>query len=496
VNAVLARVRAVAVQAPVALRSLATLARARRAYRWLASTGFLIAGPVIVIGLVMTWIWPGLPLPEDEKEAAGPGATLLSTAATFIASVLALVFTISLVVVQVSASYSHRMASRFVNTPTIAYISLAIAAILFPSWFLADPSPIPVKISFSLAILFLVFLVPYFFALKRWLDPETMLLSLKRDATQRMRSRPEQEPEEIGTIEDTVLSSFGMKDYGTFDIGVQALADFALEAYAGKRDAIGAAVLERIVNMGVIALEDPTAPIRVLKALTRAGVRASDERLGAAGEAVCSAVGEVGERAAEQGLGGTALWAADALREIGVRAADRKVAVIVWKAADSLREVGVPAADHALKSAAERAASCLGAVAAKAIDYDMEFAAWQAINALGAVGVHAAHHGVTAAVSRVESALASAGTAAAGKGLEEPAEECAAILWTLGAWATARPELGIGSKAREGIARMREGAAAMVESGYAKAERELNDPAALRGRELSGLLKVFRETVG
>lgn len=476
--------------------ALATPAAARQAYRWLATTGFLIAGPVIIVGLVMTWVYPGLPLPADEKEAAGPGATILSTAATFIASVLALVFTISLVVVQVSASYSHRMASRFVNTPTISYISLAIAAILIPSWFLANPSHFTVKLSFSLAICFLVFLVPYFFALKRWLDPETMLLSLKRDASAHMRARPGQEPEEIGTIEDTVLSCFGMKDYGTFDIGVQALADFALEAYAAKHDAIGAGVCERIVNMGVIALEDPTAPIRVLKALTRAGLRAADERLGAAGEAVCSAVGEVGERAADQGLGGTALWAADSLREIGVRAADRKVAVMVWKAADSLREIGVPAADHELKAAAERAASCLGAIATKAIDHDMEFAAWQAINALGAVAVHAADRGVVAAATRAEAAVAAAAGAAAAKGLEEPAEECAAILWTLGAWSVARPELGLGVKAREGLARVQAAAVTLVEAGYVKAERELGDPAALRGSEIRGLLKVFRERAG
>jgi hypothetical protein len=420
--------------------------------------------------------------------------TILSTAATAIASVLALVFAISLVVVQLSSEYSHRMASAFVNAPTLAYVFFSVVAILFSMWYIAAPRPWAVKLSFLLAAAFLLFLLPYFLALKHWLNPELVMDDLKRGAAGRLQRTGDGAGEEIVTIDDAVLSAFGMKDYATFERGVTALADLAYAAYADGKEAAGAALVARLVETGFTTMEDPVAPVRVVKALASVGLRAVAGNVGPALEETASGLGQVGVRAAEHGLVAAAQWTADSLRELGVRAAEGKMAAAAWHAADALREVGVQASEQGLKGPAERAASCMGAVGVKAVEFSLEFAAWQAANALGDLGVKAAEHNLAVATARAAAALGAIGTRAAERAMPDAVEETVSALWVLGAWAALRKDVALERRIVEAVESV-EGAAPAdaLDGAFARAAAQLAESPLLGAPELPALLPVFRD---
>ncbi len=222
----------------------------------------------VVIGLILSPLLDPLPVTTQNPNTL----YLLSAIAQSLAAILALVFTISLVIAQLSSRYSHRMLASFFNIPTTLYILFFIAAVFLPFWLLnyKDPDPWAVKLSLILASAALLLLVPYFLSFKYRLNPETMVGDLKKKAIRQLRIPSTDEPKEIRIIDNTVMSAFIQKDYDTFESGVGALAELIREAYNLNRQDIRQIIQVRLHEIGLVILEDPRAINLVMEKITQA----------------------------------------------------------------------------------------------------------------------------------------------------------------------------------------------------------------------------------
>lgn len=187
---------------------------------------------MIFIALFLAWrIWilPDEAMPSI-SEKNQQTLYLLSAIAQSLAAVLALVFTISLVVAQLSSKYSHRLLASFFDKSTIFYILLFIISVLLPFWILSQPeiNDVPVKFSLILSVICLLFLIPYFLRFKEKLDPERIIEDLKKKSLKQFKVNPMKEPEEIVNIDNFIMSAFIFKDYDTFNRGIESLKSLAI----------------------------------------------------------------------------------------------------------------------------------------------------------------------------------------------------------------------------------------------------------------------------
>lgn len=203
---------------------------ASRRLQWASRTGWLFPIPLLVLAVVVIWLWPGIRVPIVD-ETHPHALYLLSAIAQSLAAILAIIFTITLVAAQLSSRYSHRMLPDFFDFQTVLYILLLILAVLLLFGLLAAPNPIPVKLSLTLAAAALLFLIPYFLRFRDKLKPERIPLELRQKAARELEADPVKEPDTVADIHIFVIDAFVLKDYDTFNVGVEALADLVIDTY-------------------------------------------------------------------------------------------------------------------------------------------------------------------------------------------------------------------------------------------------------------------------
>jgi len=227
---------------------------------------------VIIWGIVslIIWLWPGLDLLPPMDNLNIP--YILSAISQSLAAILALVFTISLVVAQLSSRYSYRIVPGVFDFTTISYIVLFIIAILLPLWVLAYPYPSGIESCMILASACLLFLIPHFLRLRNKLSPMDMISKIKDSAISKMIIQSQTaDSSDIETLDNFIMSSYTQKDYDTFDKGVEALVDIVNATRqidnASKRKYIEELLFKRLDDVISVTMKDPRAPTIILDAM-------------------------------------------------------------------------------------------------------------------------------------------------------------------------------------------------------------------------------------
>jgi hypothetical protein len=351
---------------------------------------WLSTGAALALALLLIWWWPELPA---DTSAAGE---LLSAMAQSLAAVLAIVFAVTVMVVEFSSRYSHRLS-------------------------LLDPA--------------LILLVPFLIGVAEQLRPESVVRRL--DAAARREARAHGgpgRPRSLVVLDNLVMSAGAQRDYETFSVAIEALARLRLDI-AGDHAASGAgvsapddpeAVVERLEEVGHAFLSDP-ATARVLaevftelfshdlragsprlqthpaiESLTRLATKASRDRNEASVLPLASALGELAQAASE-----------------GQDTAESKSArvVVIGAIVDALAEVGQSAIEARQEDALLRVVWALRVVGAREAermdsrDSASSFAV-EAAAALGLLGNEAAKQNVTSVVRSIAQGLGDIGRAA------------------------------------------------------------------------------------
>lgn len=218
---------------------------------------------------------------------------LLSSISQGLAAAFALVFTITLVAVQMVSKYTSRALEQFFSWITVGLMMLFIIAIVFP-WKIMQSttfSCLEVKISIYLGMLCLVLLIPYLYWIKNKLKPETMfdifakrtekVFGLNKISLEEFIESETELPETVIGIDNMMLSAYMDKDYNTFEKGLNELAKLGLEMEISKKkkqkenlSKIARDIYTRITNTGITVIDDPIAPFKVLDILEKAGMNA------------------------------------------------------------------------------------------------------------------------------------------------------------------------------------------------------------------------------
>ncbi len=190
-----------------------------RDYNWTWLAGLAAA---IIISSIM-WSFSFTSMPEDPS----PLYYLLSGMGQALAAVFALVFTISLVAVQITARYIYWLLQRILPWWVLLYIVFFASTILYPFFLLSrNFSILDVRMSLSAAIVCIILLVPYFITFPSRLGVGQIIDYLVRRARKHWQNDEGADARKDSlTIENIAMSAMANHDYGTFDVAVRALGD-------------------------------------------------------------------------------------------------------------------------------------------------------------------------------------------------------------------------------------------------------------------------------
>ncbi len=273
---------------------------------------------ILVLGVVLGALWLHPHIRVFPDVAINDNTSyLLSAIAQSLAAILALVFTISLIVAQLSSRYSHRTIVHFFDRWTIAFIILYITGIMLPIFLLFADSPHlgATKACVVVAAVCLCLLVPYFLRFRQRLDPDYAISEMSREAIEQLRNRIDTEPKPVATIDNFVMSAFSSHDYDTFGAGVDAIAKLAMYAYENGNDDVGKSILHRLRQIGSVTMDNPKAPIQVLTSLSDIGEIAS-RSLPKASQEIVHAIAFVSLRAIDKGFEDYVITSIDNLDKI------------------------------------------------------------------------------------------------------------------------------------------------------------------------------------
>jgi hypothetical protein len=95
-------------------------------------------------------------------------------------------------------------------------------------------------------------LVQYSLSPREKLNPEYLILDLKKKTEKQLKSDPSKEPEEVSGIDNVIRNPFKLRDCDIFDRGVYSFASLALEAEYRKMEIEGKAELEVCASIRVV----------------------------------------------------------------------------------------------------------------------------------------------------------------------------------------------------------------------------------------------------
>lgn len=256
---------------------------------------------------------------------------LLSAVVQSLAAIAALVFTISLVVAQITSRYSLHVVKGFFDKYTLGYISLFIISILLLIWQLAETSTIIVRISLVLTSACLIFLLPFFLFIREKLDLSLQINYMVADSLRKLSTKKGEMPTEINTIENVIYSSFANSDYDTFETGVESLCKIALDFQANIKgdskdpeNAIARDILTKLKDISVKSIMDPRAPFLVAKNYRNVGVDGIKLKNNSIPDLSSTFLTYIGVKAADEKLDELIRWIVDCLTHIGFYAIEKK----------------------------------------------------------------------------------------------------------------------------------------------------------------------------
>jgi hypothetical protein len=387
------------------------------------------------------------------------------------AAIVAIVITLTLIAVQLTASaYSPRVIDIFKKNPDMWILLGCYAVSIFYGfiilklvegtegevvsqsaiWTLGGVSisfEFCVSLAYWLGAFTFVVLFLYMWYIISLLKPESIIKRLAVEITkdkileyiklaktsEGVEKRLVADP--IQPIVDIIHGAIMKYDLETTRVGLKAVTDQALEIIGpyidpDNEESISEHFCSHLTRVGRLAIsrEDAESTIEVSKNLENFGTSTAEKGLENATELAVGSLADVGKAAAGKGLENATVYAARSLGEVGKAAAGKGLENATMDAGWSLGKVGKAAAGKGLEHATVYAVWSLENVGKAAAGKGLEHATELAVGSLADVGKAAAEKGLENATVNAGWSLGKVGKAAAGKGLAGATQQAAGSL--------------------------------------------------------------------
>jgi len=412
---------------------------------------------ILLVAFVVGCLFARFDLYHTDPDSA---RYMLSALVQTQAAIVAIVVTLTLVAVQLTASaYSPRVIRIFRDNPdmwilllfyvfSILYGLLVLKMIqagdlreisLFGSYLEYHIFSAYIAVAFTFFMLF-----PYMWNIINLLNPATIINRLAAEITPDNLLKSKEDP--IQPIMDIVHGSIMRYDLATTRFGLNMLTDkivgliatelAADDSHKAAVKALNDRFCTPVAFAGKLAVsrDDEKSTLEAIKNLQRFAesvvTKVNDEFAVLEEAAVRAAylLDVVGRAAAEKGLKDAAWQAAVSLKIVGHAAAEKKLEYVAVQTAVFLGALGRAAAEKGLEYAAYQAAVSLKIVGRAAADKELEDTAWQAAHSLGDVGCTAAEKELKYVAEVAADSLLSLGVATFKNGLQNAATEAAKSL--------------------------------------------------------------------
>ena len=366
------------------------------------------------------------------------------------AAIVAIVITLTLIAVQLTASaYSPRVIRIFRNNPDMwillgcygvsIYYGLFVLKLVqgvegeFVSqsviWYLG-PFPISfesyVSLAYWLGAFTFVVLFPYMLNIISLLKSENIIKRLEIEIPKDKILNPKEDP--VRSILNIIHGSIMKYDLETTRIGLKTVTDQVLENIcADDEEEISGHFCNYLTRFGRLAIskEDEESTLVVIENLEYFGTSTAEKELETATVYAVWSLKKVEKAAAGKELEDAISQVAKSLGKVGTAAAGKELEGATQQVAKSLGEVGTTAAGKGFENASVYAVWSLENVGKAAVGIEPENATVLAARSLGEVGKAAAEKGLANATVNAGWSLEKVGKAAAGKGLENATAQVA-----------------------------------------------------------------------
>jgi ribosomal protein S20 len=386
------------------------------------------------------------------------------------AAIVAIVITLTLIAVQLTASaYSPRVIDIFKKNPDMWLLLGCYGVSIFYGFFVlklvketeggaVSQSAIwslgPISISFEffvslaywLGAFTFVALFPYMWNIISLLKSENIIKRLTIEINRDKILNSKEDP--IQPIADIIHGSIMKYDLETTRVGLNAVTDQVIEIIDSDTEReISKLFCEHLVRSGRLAIrrEDEGSTVEVIKNLENFGKSAADRSLESATVQAIEFLGAVGIAAVKIGLEFSPLLAAMSLGVVGRHAVENRLEDATSQVASSIYSVGEKATEKGLEDATSEAARSLRDVGIDAAGNRLKNATLQAVRCLGFVGKASAEKGFKDATLQTGVFLEGVGRAAVEKELDDAIRRAALCLGIVGK-AAAEKELDDATK--------------------------------------------------
>jgi len=445
---------------------------------------YLITGAVaITLSFVF---YSRAPSPINENSARNMISTLVESEA----AIIAVVITLSLVAVQLTASsYSPKVTEIIIRKKfhlwllMFLYISAICICVVALKWIdgspepaftsdtekqitvlkMVDGSPEPaftsdtekqiavltiveetsrasfegfIRFSYIFAVLCFTALIPYTYNMFIMLKPTKIIEELSHGI---IKNKILNKEDPIQPIIDIVRKSITKYDYETARDGLVTIKDkisdiFEKEDQNEEKEEISKEIFGHLSRVGRFAVGrgDEGSTIEVIKNIDILSKKIIEKELKMAAYWATVSLGKVGEAAAEKQFEIAADKASGSLENIGKTAAEKELKMAAHWAVESLREIGKTAAKKKLGLTAQKAVESLREIGKTAAKKRLEMAAYWTIESLREIGEAAAERELRMAAYWTIESLREIGEAAAKEKLEMAAHKTTESLREIG----------------------------------------------------------------
>ncbi len=397
------------------------------------------------------------------------------------ATIIALVVTLSLIVIQLTASsYSTRVIDIFKESPVIWVVvgsyTVAIVYTLSVLKFMDTlysniyNFEISIWMAYFLAVFSFGILIPYLLGAldimksttvidrfaeritkenlisgvqeyEKVLDNEASAISYSYIYSDIMRPVIDTDDDPVQPIIDIIHSSMMKYDYGTMRYGLKVLENYMIdllqEEQFGREERIVAKhIFTHLERVGKLAAsrDDEDSVTEVMITIYLIGKTALENELERiTGEAVNS-IKAIGRSSINREIGDIGIVATDLMGEIGRSSAQSGLDFATSITVNSLGIIGKESAKHAQRGLEETVwmAGTLYGIGKLAMEHKLEQSVSQAVNAMGDMGKYTARNDLPKTTIRIVNYLNDLGIIALGENFNDNAGDVVEYLWEIG----------------------------------------------------------------
>ena len=411
---------------------------------------FVYGGLLLLVIFIGAIVFANFNLFHTDADSA---RYMLSALVQSQAAIVAIVITLTLIAVQLTASaYSPRVIRIFRNNPDMwillvcygvsIYYGLFVLKLVkgveseFVSqsviWYLG-PFPISfesyVSLAYWLGAFTFVVLFPYMLNIISLLKSENIIKRLEIEITKDKILNPKEDP--VRSILNIIHGSIMKYDLETTRIGLKTFTEQVLENIcADDEKEISRHFCNYLTRFGRLAIsrEDEESTLEVIENLENFGTSTAEKELETATVYAVWSLEKVEKAAAGKELEDAISQVAKSLGKVGTAAAGKELGGATQQVARLLGEVGTTAAGKGFENASVYAVGSLENVGKAAVGIEPENATVLVARSLGKVGKAAAEKGLANTTVNAGWSLGKVGKAAAGKGLENATQQAAESL--------------------------------------------------------------------